>query len=174
MPLWGEQAMTCIVIIYFPRSRNCWTGTGSFGRDFPASGLGCGFSSEIHGRGGYRNIRPFDAAPQPWFGDAEESRRAVRQYNEACARLKADYPGKFLFCASLPLPDVDAAIKEAVYALDTLGADGIKLHLLHVLSGTDLAEDYAAGNFETMTLDAYLSVLEDCLRVLRASWSFTV
>ena len=66
-------------------------------------------------------------APQPWFGDAEESRRAVRQYNETCARLKADYPGKFLFCASLPLPDVDAAIKEAVYALDTLGADGIKL-----------------------------------------------
>ena len=66
-------------------------------------------------------------APQPWFGDAEESRRAVRQYNETCARLKADYPGKFLFCASLPLPDVDAAIKEAVYVLDTLGADGIKL-----------------------------------------------
>ena len=59
-------------------------------------------------------------APQPWFGDAEESRRAVRQYNETCARLKADYPGKFLFCASLPLPDVDAAIKEAVYVLDML------------------------------------------------------
>lgn len=41
-------------------------------------------------------------APQPWFGDVEESRRAVRQYNETCSRLKADYPGKFLFCASLP------------------------------------------------------------------------
>ena len=66
-------------------------------------------------------------APQPWFGDAEECRLAVRSYTEACARLKADYPGKFLFCASLPLPDVDAAIREAVYALDTLGADGIKL-----------------------------------------------
>ena len=26
-----------------------------------------------------------------------------------------------------PLPDVDAAVREAVYALDTLGADGIKL-----------------------------------------------
>lgn len=46
------------------------------------------------------------------------------------------------------------------------GADGIKLHLLHILAGTDLAEDYAAGKFETMTLDAYLAVLEDCLRVL--------
>ena len=41
-------------------------------------------------------------APQLWFGDVEESRRAVRQYNETCSRLKADYPGKFLFCASPP------------------------------------------------------------------------
>ena len=66
-------------------------------------------------------------APQPYFGDTEECRKAVRRYNEACAKLKVDYPGKFLFCASLPLPDVKAAIEEAVYALDTLGADGIKL-----------------------------------------------
>lgn len=66
-------------------------------------------------------------APQPFFGDTEESHRAIRHYNEACARLKTAYPGKFLFCASLPLPDVDAALHEAIYALDTLGADGIKL-----------------------------------------------
>ena len=46
------------------------------------------------------------------------------------------------------------------------GADGIKLHLLHVLSGTDLAEEYAAGAFETMPLEAYISALESCLRVL--------
>lgn len=66
-------------------------------------------------------------APQPWFGDAEESRRVIREYNEYCARLKKDHPGKFKFCAALPLPDVDAAIEEAVYALDTLDADGVKL-----------------------------------------------
>lgn len=66
-------------------------------------------------------------APQPWFGDTEESRRVIREYNECCARLKKEYPGKFKFCAALPLPDVDAAIEEAVYALDTLGADGVKL-----------------------------------------------
>ncbi len=64
-------------------------------------------------------------APQPYFGDTEGCRQIVRQYNEACAKLKADYPGKSLFCALLPLPDVGAAIEEAVYALDTLGADGI-------------------------------------------------
>ena len=46
------------------------------------------------------------------------------------------------------------------------GAEGIKLHLLHVLAGTDLAADYAAGAFETLTLDAYITLLEACLRVL--------
>ena len=46
------------------------------------------------------------------------------------------------------------------------GAEGIKLHLLHVLAGTDLAADYAAGKFETLTLDAYITLLEACLRVL--------
>ncbi len=66
-------------------------------------------------------------APQPYYGNADECARIVRFYNEASARLKADYPDKFLFCTSLPLPDVEAAIEEAVYALDTLGADGIKL-----------------------------------------------
>ncbi len=61
------------------------------------------------------------AAPQPSSADV------VRQTNETAARIRRDYPGRFLFCAALPLPNVDAAIREAVYALDTLKADGIKL-----------------------------------------------
>ena len=61
------------------------------------------------------------AAPQP------SSAATIRQCNEAAARLKREHPGRFMFCAALPLPDVDAAIREAVYALDSLGADGIKL-----------------------------------------------
>lgn len=66
-------------------------------------------------------------APQPYFDDTEECQQTIRRYNEYCAKLKADYPGRFKFCAALPLPDVDAAIREAIYALDTLGADGVKL-----------------------------------------------
>ena len=61
------------------------------------------------------------AAPQP------SSAEVVRQTNEAAARIKREHPGRFLFCAALPLPDVNAAIREAIYALDTLKADGIKL-----------------------------------------------
>lgn len=66
-------------------------------------------------------------APQPYFGDVAESRRVIRAYNEATAAVSRRYPDRFKFCASLPLPDVDAAIEEAVYALDTLHADGVKL-----------------------------------------------
>ena len=61
------------------------------------------------------------AAPQP------SSAEVVRQTNEAAALIKKQHPGRFLFCAALPLPDVNAAIREAIYALDTLKADGIKL-----------------------------------------------
>ena len=66
-------------------------------------------------------------APQPFFGDAEASAAVCRRCNEECAALKARYPGRFLFCAALPLPDVPHALEEARYALEVLGADGIKL-----------------------------------------------
>ena len=61
------------------------------------------------------------AAPQPL------SAEMVRKTNEVAARIKKEHPGRFLFCAALPLPDVSKAIEEAKYALDVLKADGIKL-----------------------------------------------
>ena len=61
------------------------------------------------------------AAPQP------SSAEVVRQTNEAAARIKKEHPGRYLFCAALPLPDVSKAIEEVKYALDVLKADGIKL-----------------------------------------------
>ena len=64
-----------------------------------------------------------EPTPTPSLGEG----RVIRKCNEAAAKLKQEHPGRFLFCAALPLPDVDAAIREAVYALDTLKADGIKL-----------------------------------------------
>ena len=66
-------------------------------------------------------------APQPYYGDTEESAECIRRVNEVSAKVKQDYPDRFKFCAALPLPDVDAAIRETIYALDTLGADGVKL-----------------------------------------------
>ena len=51
------------------------------------------------------------AAPQP------TSAKVVRATNEAAAKLKYEHPDRFRFCAALPLPDVDAAIEEARYAV---------------------------------------------------------
>ncbi len=67
------------------------------------------------------------AAPQPFADGGDHALTTIRQCNETAARIKKAHAGRFLFCAALPLPNVDAAIREAVYALDTLKADGIKL-----------------------------------------------
>lgn len=43
---------------------------------------------------------------------------------------------------------------------------GIKLQLLHVLKGTDLAEDYLAGKFQVYSMEKYLELVIDCLEHL--------
>jgi predicted TIM-barrel fold metal-dependent hydrolase len=47
--------------------------------------------------------------------------------NEVAAATIASHPGRFGGFASLPLPDVDAAVAEVGHALDTLGLDGVVL-----------------------------------------------
>ena len=46
------------------------------------------------------------------------------------------------------------------------GAWGIKLQLLHVLKGTDLADDYNNHLFETMTMDNYISLIGRIIELL--------
>lgn len=46
------------------------------------------------------------------------------------------------------------------------GADGVKLHLLHVLRNTDLAAEWQAGRVQTLELPEYIAALELCLRNL--------
>ena len=56
-----------------------------------------------------------------------EARAMARRVNELVARAAADHPTRFGFFATLTLPDVDGALEEARYALDTLGASGVIL-----------------------------------------------
>ena len=63
----------------------------------------------------------------------------------------------------LPGETADMMAETAQY-IGQSGADGVKFHLLHVLRGTDLAADWEAGCFETMSLEAYIEVLEECVR----------
>ena len=44
--------------------------------------------------------------------------------------------------------------------------DGIKLQLLHVINGTDLASEYNNGKFETLTLDEYADIIAKCVGII--------
>ena len=57
--------------------------------------------------------------------DVTVGRKLSRACNEYAADLKRQYPDKFGFWASLPLPDVEGSLEEMRYALDVLNADGV-------------------------------------------------
>lgn len=44
--------------------------------------------------------------------------------------------------------------------------DGIKLQLLHVLKGTDLADEYNMGKFEVLTLEEYTKIIKNCVKII--------
>jgi predicted TIM-barrel fold metal-dependent hydrolase len=54
--------------------------------------------------------------------------RISRGSNEYAARLSADHPGRFGVFAFLPMPHIDATLREMEYAFDTLKADGVGLY----------------------------------------------
>lgn len=54
-------------------------------------------------------------------------REVARSCNEFQARMMQAHPSRFGSFALLPLPDVDDALKELTYALDTLHLDGVGL-----------------------------------------------
>ena len=65
----------------------------------------------------------------------------------------------------LPSETAEMAVQTTKAAVDA-GTDGIKFHLLHVLRGTDLAEDYEAGQFSCLTLEEYGDWLQKCIAQL--------
>lgn len=67
------------------------------------------------------------AAPGVYFGDRAAARVLARTCNEMSARLVDDHPDRFGAFAVLPLPDVEGALQELEYALDTLHLDGVVL-----------------------------------------------
>ncbi|MBO4846278.1 MAG: TIGR01212 family radical SAM protein [Lachnospiraceae bacterium] len=67
----------------------------------------------------------------------------------------------------LGLPDEtkEDMLKTVEYVANS-GVQGIKLQLLHVLKGTDLAKDFAAGKFDCLTLDEYVDIVKDAVSLL--------
>jgi radical SAM protein (TIGR01212 family) len=86
---------------------------------------------------------------------------AVRRLKEASIEVVTH------IILGLPGETPEMAVQTTKAAVDA-GTDGVKFHLLHVLQGTDLAKDYAAGKFECLTLEEYGSWLKQCIAALPA------
>ena len=70
----------------------------------------------------------FASLPGPVYLDEQRYYpELARKCNESYARVIEENPHKFGGFAMLPLPDMDAALEELEYALDTLKLDGVVL-----------------------------------------------
>lgn len=67
------------------------------------------------------------SAPGVYFGEAASAVHLSRGCNEFAADLCTRFPGRFGSFAVLPMPLTEAACTEAVFALDTLKAEGVVL-----------------------------------------------
>jgi uncharacterized protein len=104
----------------------------------------------IHPRTANLIRRGFDL---PCFADA------VKRLNRAGLRIVVHL--------ILGLPGESRAdIMASVSYVASLPVDGVKLQLLHVLRNTDLADMYAAGEFEVLTRDEYIDLLAECVERL--------
>lgn len=65
----------------------------------------------------------------------------------------------------LPGEDMAMAVETTRQAV-AAGTDGVKFHLLHVLRGTDLEEDYSSGTFRALELEEYGQWLKACIDIL--------
>ena len=59
-------------------------------------------------------------------------------------------------------------IRETAAYIGRSGADGIKLQLLHILRGTDLADEYLAEPFPLPSPEEYVELLRECVSALPA------
>jgi 6-methylsalicylate decarboxylase len=78
------------------------------------------------------------SSPGVRVSDEVSAPDVAREVNEAGRRAVVDHPGRFGLFASLPLPDVDAAMAEIAHCCDELAVNGFVL-LTHV-DGTYLGD----------------------------------
>ena len=103
----------------------------------------------------------------------EDTARYIRRgyelsvYEDALARLKgAGIHVIVHVILGLPGEDRERMLATIDHLAGKNRPDGIKLQLLHVLEGTDLAADYRAGKFRCMEMEEYFDLLFACLERL--------
>lgn len=103
-------------------------------------------------------------------------------HDKTAAAIHRGYPTKVYFDAVrrlkeagievvthiiLGLPGEDEQMMlETTRQVCACGSDGVKFHLLHVLRGTQLEEQYHRGEFSCLSLERYGEILKHCIELL--------
>lgn len=64
---------------------------------------------------------------------------------------------------------IHETVRYVVSLSDTLAGNhpmGIKLQLLHIIKGTDLASEYEVGNVRVLEMDEYVDLIADCIEII--------
>ena len=86
-------------------------------------------------------------------------------YTDAVSRLK-QAGIEVITHIIIGLPDDDAVATTRLAV--NCGTDGVKFHLLHILKNTRLAQEYASGKVNALTIEEYAKILKDCICALPA------
>lgn len=85
--------------------------------------------------------------------------KAVRDLNEIGVNIVVHV------ILGLPNESENDMLETVKYVCES-GANGIKLQLLHVIYGTDLAKDYEKGLFKTLEFDEYVNLIVKCVKII--------
>lgn len=102
----------------------------------------------------------------------EESAKYIRRgypldvYDEAVKNLKSIGINTVVhLIIGLPFESKEDILESVKYVCNS-GVDGIKLQLLHILKGTDLAKDYETGLFSALNMEEYLDIIKSCVEII--------
>ena len=102
----------------------------------------------------------------------EKSAKYIRRgydlsvYDEAVRKLKKINVNIVVhIILGLPGETKEDMLKSVDYVCKN-GADGIKLQLLHIIKGTDLAKDYEKGLFKTLEFEEYVELIKECVSII--------
>ena len=87
-------------------------------------------------------------------------------YDNVCTALnEAEIPFVTHMIVGLPGENAKDYLNTAGHIVQS-GAHGIKIQLLHILKGTDLADEYNKGLFEALTPEEYVQAVADIIEIL--------
>lgn len=86
-------------------------------------------------------------------------------YDDAVCRLKKQRINVVThLIIGLPGESKNDMLKSVEYVCKV--TDGIKLQLLHILEGTDLADEYKDGKIKVLEFDEYISIIKECVDII--------